>query len=256
MTIKIIGGEFEKSVFPGGEVHVRVIKAPRYADNYVEVQADLKSSEDIMTLLLLADALGAMGAPITKLYIPYIPYARQDRICNTGEAFSIKVMAGLINSINADEVWFADPHSDVTPALIDNGIIMGVDHIFKFRDDLLKDKMLVCPDAGAEKRVSKLKRPYIMATKVRDPLTTKILETKVYADDLTGQTCLIVDDICDGGRTFIELAKVLRAKGAKSVELYVTHGIFSQGFHPFHGLIDKIYTYDGIRINTLDVQSL
>ena len=156
-----------------------------------------------------------------------------------GEAFSIKVMARLINSIGARRVTIYDPHNDVTTALIDNVHVIEQHKLVPMLDGVT----LVCPDAGAEKKIQKLKRPYISATKIRDPETGDITATHVYADDLTGNKCFIVDDICDGGRTFIELGKVLREKGAESVELYVTHGIFSKGFDVFEGIIDKIYWY-------------
>ncbi len=82
---------------------------------------------------------------------------------------------------------------------------------------------------------------FIRADKSRNMATGQITETVVYADDLTGKACVIVDDLCDGGRTFIELAKVLRAKGAAKIALVVTHGIFSKGKEPLNKYID--YTY-------------
>jgi len=85
----------------------------------------------------------------------------------------------------------------------------------------------------------------IDASKVRDVKTGEILYTSVNYQEggLKGKNVLIVDDICDGGRTFIELARVLENYNeANSVDLYVTHGIFSKGLGVFDGLIDKIYT--------------
>jgi ribose-phosphate pyrophosphokinase len=240
-------GQYETSVFPGGEVHVRVTKIK---DRGL-VTANLRSSESIMRLLLLADALKRLSKPITFLSISYLPYARQDRVCNPGEALSAYVMAQLINSIGADTVSVLDPHSDVLPALLNNCEVCHIDSLKL--GTLIGDQTLICPDAGAEKRIQKLKRPYIMATKVRNPKTGEITVTQVHADDLTGKNCLIIDDICDGGRTFIELAKVLRAKGATSVNLYVTHGIFSKGFDVFKGHINRVFWIENYIIKEQEI---
>jgi ribose-phosphate pyrophosphokinase len=112
-----------------------------------------------------------------------------------------------------------------------------------------RDIVLVSPDAGANKKTFEVAKyfstNFIRADKLRDLTTGQIKETIVYADDLTGKTAVILDDICDGGRTFIELAKVLKAKGAAKVILFVTHGIFSAGLDPlFAGGIDAIWTTD------------
>jgi len=237
MTIELVNGAYDTWIFPGGEINVRVVVAePRS-----HIKAIIRNSEDIIRLLLLCDALKRANSKITILSIPYFPYARQDRVCNTGESLSVKVMADLINSIGAECVRLTDPHSDVLPALINNCEIMDIKAYGLL--DVIGDKLIVCPDAGAEKRILKLKRPYVMATKVRDVATGDILETKLYGD-VNGRDCIIVDDICDGGRTFIELAKVLRKAGAKNIDLYVTHGIFSKGLSVFEGILDNIYHYN------------
>ncbi|MEQ2351952.1 phosphoribosyltransferase family protein [Pseudoalteromonas piscicida] len=86
----------------------------------------------------------------------------------------------------------------------------------------------------------------IQAQKVRNLKTGEIVQTQVLGE-VKGKDLLIVDDICDGGRTFTELAKVLKAQGANSIALYVTHGIFSQGLGVFSGLIDTVYTTNSCR---------
>ncbi len=240
MGIRLNVVTLETFKFPGGEVHVKI---SQNVHNHIIMTAILKNSDDIMQMLLTADAIKREGGFVHTLVIPYVPYARQDRVCNRGEAFSLKVMCDLINSIQAKEVIIYDPHSDVTAALINNCKVYDLPYLEI--KSILKDKLLICPDAGAEKRILKLKTPYVMATKVRDVETGEIKSTKVYAkeEEIAGRVCIIVDDICDGGRTFIELAKVLRELGAASVELYVTHGIFSKGFDVFKGLIDKVHYF-------------
>lgn len=258
MSVKIEGQEHETFIFPGGEVSVQLTKRPVSPYDGLVVNADLQNSDDIMEMLLVCNALKRLGYRRLELVIPYVPYARQDRVCNEGEAFSLEVMCDLINSVDASRVTIYDPHSDVTPALIDNvhvihqhEIILAHPEILEIKNaDMFVGKVVVCPDAGAEKKIQKLKMDYIMATKVRDPSTGKILHTHVYTDNLTDIPCIIIDDIADGGRTFIELGKALREKGATRVDLYVTHGIFSKGLDVFKGIIDKVYWYEDGEIKT------
>lgn len=224
--------------YPAGEIGVEIIKS----GDYNIVDKLVANSDDIIELLLVSDALKRRGRKINRLTIPFIPYTRQDRVCNLNEPLSAKVMADLINMIGADEVVTADTHSDVIGALVNNIIIRPQHHLVP--TEILDGKLLICPDAGAEKKILKFKRPYIMCTKVRDTQTGKITRTVVHADDLTGKDCIIVDDICDGGRTFIEIAKELEAKGARSVELYVTHGLFTKGLDVFKGYIDRVHHLD------------
>ena len=244
--------EVEK--FPCGELKVQIDKnsldfdSYRYVKDdrkYIYIKAIIKNSDDIMTLLLVHGALTSIGFEWIRLIIPYFPYARQDRICNYGEPLSVLVMCNLLKTMHFEKIYIFDPHSDVLPALLD-----GICEVSTFRklifedfDWLLEGKTIICPDAGAEKRTRSLGLPYIMATKNRDTKTGEITGTTVYCDSLEGQDCLIVDDLCDGGRTFIELAKVLREKGAKTVSLYVTHGMFTKGKEIFNGILDGVYCY-------------
>ena len=247
--VSINGEKANSFIFPGGEIGTKVYNA--YED--VEVRAILRSSNDIIELLLIANALKNRGCSIRLLRIPYIPYARQDRICNLGEPFSIKVFSELINSIKASNVEGWDVHSDVTNALINNFRNVHVSEILMnthLMDLMIHDKIVLCsPDAGSLKKIQKVQSEFsipneraFMATKVRDTSTGNIIDTEVYVDHLSGKDVLIIDDICDGGRTFIELAKKIKNKGSGKIILYVTHGIFSKGIEVFDGLIDEIWT--------------
>lgn len=250
MPIEIENFEFDIFRFPGGEMHVRLTE--NLPSGYiVNLKADIKTSDDIMTLLLLGDALTRNENSIYNLEIPYVPYARQDRVCNPGEPLSVQVMASLINSLKAKKVTIHDPHSDVVSALIHNVQILPQNDLVE-RAGILGEKLIICPDAGAEKKIAKLKRPYILCTKERDVLSGEIKRTIVHHHgSLEGQDCLIIDDICDGGRTFIEIAKILRQKNAGKIELYVTHGIFSNGPLVFKDLIDQVYYYEQGEIKCL-----
>lgn len=186
----------------------------------------------------------------THVIYPYFPYARQDRYIADYEPFNLKVFCDLLNSQKFDSVKIYDPHSDVVSALIDNCKVI---HQWDIADCVIPREYLfdfstlwVSPDSGAFKKVSKLARnsPQIcIGVKIRDE-KGEIILTKVYSPvPIKDKTCVIVDDICDGGRTFIELAKVLKAEGAKKIVLYVTHGIFSKGLGVLKEAgIDHIYT--------------
>jgi ribose-phosphate pyrophosphokinase len=123
----------------------------------------------------------------------------------------------------------------------------------------IKIDALVSPDFGASKKIYKLATeldlPVIQANKVRDN-KGQIIKTEVYVDNLEGKDVLIVDDCCDGARTFIEIAKVLKEKNVGSISLYVTHGIFSKGLDViFESGISKIYTTSSFR-NGLEYENL
>lgn len=246
--------DYKEFLFPGGEVYVKAnSNHHRFFEEAtsIRLKAKLTNSNEVIKLAMLKDALGEI--PV-RLDMHYVPYGRQDRRCNPGESFSLKVFCNFINSLDFKEVYIADPHSEVTPALINNVRVITQANIFHQWDELgkrvLEGLTFVSPDAGANKKVGILAsyfqhENFIRADKLRDLTTGEIKETVIYCDDLNGRDVMIVDDICDGGRTFIEIAKALKAKNCGKVVLYVTHGIFSKG----HSIlkengIDEIWTTD------------
>jgi ribose-phosphate pyrophosphokinase len=249
--------------FPGGEVMLKLNQDYRDRTLPMTITAHIHNSNDVMEVMMAQDAIKRMYPKVKEinLFMPYVPYARQDRVCDKGEAFSLKVFADLINHLNFNQVTVVDPHSDVTGAVFNNlKIISQLDVVAKFKefkDRIWNNGVFVAPDAGANKKTSALAhyfnhKYFIRADKRRDMATGKILETIVYTDDLEGSDAVIVDDLCDGGRTFIELAKVLKNKNAGKIILYATHGIFSAGFRPlFDGGIDEIYTTDSFQAGFL-----
>lgn len=234
--------------FSGGEVHIS-IDPIKFVSEDVVITSRVRCSDDIMLILLAADALKGMGFKNIDLYIPYIPYARQDRRTSVGEPISIKIFANLINSVGFNKVIVVDPHSYVSTVVIDNcevndGMAYAVTMVNAAK---LQDCILIVPDAGAMKRCETLNKfvhfpGMYQCTKMRD-YKGNIVKTHINAapDQIKGKSFFIFDDICDGGRTFIEIAKVLKEYGAKEVFLYVTHGIFSHGFDEIFKYIDKVY---------------
>lgn len=232
--------------FSGGEVQVRLTERQAAAGPFF-IRADLTDSAAIMELILLTDALRRRYGDDADLRLtcPYLPYARQDRVCAPGEALSLRVMCDLINAQRYREVEVWDAHSDVALALLDRAHSVPQE-AFVSRISFGSEAQIIAPDAGAMKKIAAVSKvtglPYIRADKTRDAATGEITGTQLYAPMGGDWDALIVDDICDGGRTFIELAKVIRQHTKGSIVLYVTHGIFSRGLDVFDGLIDRVYT--------------
>ncbi len=252
-AIYINGLKIESFNFPGGECHVKVLPSD-ITENYTYILAYLESSDSIMQLLMTVDAVRQVY-PNTRiiLTIPYFPYARQDRVCNEGEAFSVKVMANLINNMKCQSVTIYDPHSQVTVDLLNNCHVIPLSSLLvkSFLADIImeKDMTIVSPDKGAKEKVSSVARMLgqrlVVGSKVRDPKTGHISGTAVEGD-VSGQDCIILDDICDGGRTFIELSKVLKNKGAAKIYLCVTHGIYSKGLDVLREHFNHLYCYNSL----------
>lgn len=193
-----------------------------------------------------------------KLVMPYVPYARQDRPMVRNDAFSLRVFAALLNSLNLDKVVVLDAHSDVSCALINNSFQVHQHQILSTSSisrHIPSNVTLVAPDAGSLKKIDKVAEArtpsgLVVMAKNRDPATGQISGSRIVDCDLPslrGRDCLIVDDICDGGATFINIAKTLKSSGVNKIYLWVTHGIFSKGLQPlFDAGIDTVYTTNSL----------
>ena len=230
--------------FPGGEAQVRIEDPDPAPQPSVTIEAGITSANSLMEVLLLTDAVRRHYAdPAIHLVCPYLPYARQDRVAYPGEALAASVLCKLLNAQGYASVEVWDAHSDVSLALLDR---VRNRPASDFACPVIgPEDVVVAPDQGAVKRAGACARlagvPLVLAEKARDTNTGAITGTLVHSDHIGARNFLIVDDICDGGRTFVELAKVLRPLTAGQVKLYVTHGIFSQGFEPLHPALDRIY---------------
>jgi len=247
--IKTTGFTYEKFKFPCGELQIKIDKNNVGLVN--EIVWEFENTDEIFEMQLLIDTMQRHNIGIDNLIIPYFPFSRQDRANETGECLSLKLMARMVNGWGANRVKILDPHSDVTTAMLNNVVVVEQHVIFK---NMIKagpkEFFLISPDGGSLKKINKLAmltnpQGVIECSKKRDVLTGEITDTLVHVDDLEGKDCYIVDDICDGGRTFIEIAKVLKKKNAGKIILMVTHGFFTKGMKVFDGLIDEFYTRKG-----------
>lgn len=222
----------ESLVFPDGQPHVCVNTMDR---NFV---CRIASSDDLFRL-----AMAASVAKPRRLTIAYLMGGRMDRSLSASEPYTLKVMCDLINSLGIEQVTVFCPHSQATSDLLSNYWYsqqrLMEDMFFGYAVDVLSEKdwgemSIVFPDEGACKRFCKAdwfkatSYPVVTMSKDRDERTGKIRGIDIYRGKPTDH-CIIVDDLCDGGATFVGAASVLKSNGAKKVSLVVAHGIFSKG---------------------------
>jgi len=230
------------------------------------VRTRLLSNDDIITLSLLKDVINNKYPNIrTILRIDYMMYQQDDRRFNTEESFGLKVISNFINSMKWDKVEIFHPHSDKIE-FIDNCIIKNntefildsISTIFKNKfnhSDIKSFSQIqklcwVIPDSGAFKtqfkQIQELSyNSFITCAKSRDHITQKI-ETIVNTENLQGKDCFIVDDICLGGNTFIQIAEKLKEKNCGKLYLVISHGVFNYGIEHLLEVFDTIYTTDSI----------
>jgi ribose-phosphate pyrophosphokinase len=233
--------QVELKKFAGGECHVKLLSDIK-EDERIRINTRLNTSDDIMNLCLTVDALRHLDVSYIEVFIPYIPYARQDRVMVPGEPLSIKVFANIINALQLNKVFVFDAHSEVSVALINNCHNIFNHNMVKhfIKQFNISDFVLVSPDLGAYKKVDKLaqkieyKGNIATGIKIRDLATGQITKSDVNTDNLNGKACIVVDDICDGGRTFIELSKALKEKNAGDLYFIASHGVFS------HNAIERL----------------
>lgn len=244
--------DFDSLTFSGGEPHIK-IHAKGTINKPVVISHRINNFEDFGLTLMAIDALKRLEVPGIELFIPYFPGARQDRVMVKGEALSVKVYADILNSLDLDRVIIFDPHSEVAPALINN--CKSIDNSYFIKKCLEKideEVLLIAPDAGSLKKAHALAvklggLTVIECSKKRDPRTGQLSGFVVHAEDLQKKSCLIVDDICDGGGTFLGLADKLQDKNCGKLYLAVSHGIFSKGLSELQKQFTQIFTTNSIR---------
>lgn len=244
--------------FPDGQQSVELMD--RYKSDSIRIETRLNSFLDLEILICATKALRGMTNESISLYVPYFLGSRSDRKFTAGGVNYLKeVICPIINSLEFDSVEVLDPHSDVLEACLNNFVkhsnlylvrqaLTDIDN----KNDAQARVCLVSPDAGAYKKIFDVARQYgisniATATKVRDLKTGQILRTEVpnLPVSTTGEELkyIIVDDICDGGRTFIELAKAIKEQRPNAkIYLIVTHGIFSAGYKQLGEYFEQIYT--------------
>ncbi len=243
--------DFEQFTFPGGEPHIKIL-SQNLANKHLTISIRINQFADLGRLMVAVDALKRMDIRSFDLFLPYFPGARQDRVMVPGEPLTAKVYTSLINQLGAHQVTLYDPHSEVVPALLDRcQVLDNGEFVKQCLAEIGQPVKLVAPDGGALKKVYRLSQqlnglPIVQCSKRRDVWTGALSGFDVHAKDLQGQACLVVDDICDGGGTFVGLAEKLKEKGAGPLFLAISHGIFSKGLSRLKAHFDHIFTTDSI----------
>lgn len=253
---KLFFPNYDIITFPGGERHIK-IKSDIPLNANILIDARFTCSDDIIDMALLSDAVDVFEPNKKSLFLPKIPGARQDRRCVVGEALSAKVYANIINACRFDRVDVLTPHSDVSPALIDNCQILDDLRLIWPSFEFTKNEQvnIISPDAGAMKRTMDIakrinySRPDVAvsvytANKARDLNTGEIVKFELNADDLRGHRTIVFDDInCKGG-TFIGLACLLDEMNVGHRTLFTTHSDCQSGVDNVAANYDQIITSD------------
>jgi len=235
---------FESTIFSGGEIHIQIGEIKTKTS--VNLELIINDSHDLIEYLLVVNALKHLGIEIINVLLKYLPYARQDRVCSAGQAFSLDVINNLLKDKDIYyTIW--DVHNESGYLLPINTRIISQHYLFNcIIDDADSIDYFVSPDKGAAQKTSIIanlhNKPVINFDKVRDPKTGNITGMTIADTEIKDNSrIMVVDDICDGGRTFIEVAKILKNKfNHTRLELFTTHGIYSKGKKELSMYYDKI----------------
>lgn len=239
---------FSLLTFPDGQRHFHLM-AREQEDLFACIESEIRSADDLFDILMAKDVLDNCGY-VTSLDIRYLLGARMDRAIDVDQPYTLAIVTRTLLAAGFIGIRIFDPHSPRSMQLLRAEPVSPIPAI-----DLMlagykpSSTVVVAPDKGAEGRtrglVAHTAFHVVQGHKKRDPLTGALSGFRVDdASFIAGKGCLIIDDICDGGGTFVGLAEVLTDAGASSVDLFVTHGIFSQGL-PLRG-IRQIYTTDSL----------
>ena len=268
--------KYKISKFPDGQQTLDISHYHPYDVATVEIRSRLNNFRDLELIICATQALRNFGVQYIELYVPYFLGSRSDRKFQVGGVNYLKqVITPIINSLGFSKVTVMDPHSDVLEACLLNYEKISNFSLVKFALTNIDNKngaqeriTLVSPDAGAYKKIFDVASEFkisniVTANKIRNLVTGQIIKTEVPVTvHDAGKTFVIIDDICDGGRTFIEIAKAIRSitdlssvsNQPTKIYLVVTHGIFSSGFLELSRHIDGIFSTNSV--NDYDVEEI
>lgn len=243
--IKINGTLIEVTMFPDRTSQVWKLPKELFDALEYDVEWEFEHEGEIMHLAQIRDLF--RGANM-RLHMTFMPYARQDKRVSNETTFAMLTFANVINSLNFLSVSALDVHNEKECQYqFSNFYNVEPTKYIDLTKKAVKPDIICFPDAGARERYKlTVRHPHIIiAQKVRNQLTG-VIESITISGDVKNKSILIIDDICDGGKTFTEVAKVLYGANAREVNLYVTHGIFSKGLRPLEDAgINRIFTKTG-----------
>ncbi len=233
LSLKLVEARVER--FNDQEIFVEVYDNVRGEDMFIIQPTSNPANDNLMELLIIADALRRSSAARITAVIPYFGYARQDRRTKARTPISAKLVANLIAQSGIERVLTMDLHAAQIQGFFDIPVdnlyaapvfALDIKHHFKGKMDNL---MVVSPDVGGVGRARELAQrigaPLAIVDKRREK-AGEVAEMTVIGD-VSGKACIIVDDICDTAGTLCKAAEVLIQNGAVEVHSYITHGVLS-----------------------------
>ena len=231
LKAKLVNSSIRK--FSDGEIYVEINENIRGNSIFIIQSISSPANDNLMELLLVIDALKRSSAKNITAVIPYFGYARQDRKVVPRTSISAKLVSNLITKAGADRVVTVDLHAGQIQGFFD----IPVDNLFatpifaRHVKKKIKSKKIVCiaPDVGGTERARALGKLLNVGLAIVDKRRPKPGQSQVMnvIGDVKSKTCIIVDDIIDSGGTIVNAAKALKARGAKEVYVYITHGVLS-----------------------------
>lgn len=223
--------------FSDMEVFVEIHENVRGEDVFVLQSTSYPANDHLMELLVMIDALRRSSAKRITAVIPYFGYARQDRKSSPRTPISAKLVANLITTAGADRVLTMDLHASQIQGFFDipTDNLFGSPVLVKDLQEKFPggggDMMFVSPDVGGVVRARSLARKLDADLAIIDKRRERagVSEVMNIIGDVRGRNCILVDDIVDSAGTLCNAAVALMDAGAKSVNAYVTHGVFSGG---------------------------
>ena len=233
LNVDLVDARIER--FNDQEIFVEVFENVRGEDMFIIQSTSNPANDNLMELLIMADALRRSSASRITAVIPYFGYARQDRRSKARTPISAKLVANLLVEAGVERILTLDLHATQIQGFFDIPVdnlyaapVFALDIIHQFSDELT-DVMVVSPDVGGVARARELAKrinaPLSIVDKRRER-AGEVAEMTIIGD-VTGKKCIIVDDICDTAGTLCKAAEVLIENGAAEVHSYITHGVLS-----------------------------
>ncbi|HEY0561720.1 MAG TPA: ribose-phosphate pyrophosphokinase [Methylophilus sp.] len=226
-------GRADVGRFSDGEVMLELLENVRGRDVFVLQSTSYPTNDNLMEVMVMVDALRRSSAGRITAAIPYLGYSRQDRRPRSARvAITAKVVANMLTSVGVNRLLTMDLHSDQIQGFFD----IPVDNIYStpiLIEDLLKqnyeDLVVVSPDVGGVVRARASAKQLNSDLAIIDKRRPKANVAKVMniIGEVSGRTCVIMDDIVDTANTLCEAATALKQQGAKRVLAYATHPILS-----------------------------